>query len=192
MLTTGPSGNLCLANMHLSSTELQTRLLFRLALFPFFRLLLPCSCQWRCPLLRRQTRLRHPTPAMWLTLASATMLPTRMALLRHLRHCLSCLSATPATPSRKRGAATIQPLNLPPSVSPVACKITHRHVIPQTSATIQGSRYRAFPFLPAQLLVGLSPCPTRKLIIYLLSTYLPGQWAWSSLPLPELHTSTLA
>jgi hypothetical protein len=168
MLTTGPSGKLCLANTHLSLTELQTLLQFKLALFQFFLLLHLCSCQWRCPLLRRQTRLRHPTPPMWLTLVPATMLPTRTDLLRHLRRCHSCLSVTPAIRSRKRGVVMTRPLNLPPSDSPVACKITHRHVIPQTSATTQGSHYRAFPFLPVQHRMEIFPCPSRKLITYLL------------------------
>ena len=165
---TGPSGNLCLANMHLSSTELQTRLLFRLARFQFFHLLLPCSCHWRCPLLRRRTRLRHRTPLIWLTLASTTTPPTRMALLQHLRHCHSCLSAIPTTRSRKRGAAMIQPLNLPPSVTPMACKITHHHAIPPTLATTQGSRCRAFLFLPARHRMEIFPCLSRKPTIYLL------------------------
>ena len=168
MLTTGPSGKLCLANTHLSSTELQTLLLFRLALFQFFLLLHLCSSQWRCLLLQHQTKLRHPTPPMWLTLVSATMLPTHMVPPLHLRHCHSCLSATPAIRSRKRGAAMTQPLSLPPSVSPVACKIMHRLVIPQMSATTQDSHYRAFPFLPAQHRMETFPCPSRKLTTYLL------------------------
>lgn len=165
---TGPSGNLCLANMRLSSTELQTHLLFKLALFQSFHLLHPCSCQWRYLLLQHRTRLRHRTPPMWLTLASATMLPTRMVLLLHPHRCHSCLLATPAIPSRKSGAVMTTPLNLPPSVSLVACKITHRHVIPQTPATTQGSHYRAFPFLPARHQMETFLCPSRSLTNYLL------------------------
>ena len=165
---TGRSGNLCLANMHLSLTELQTRLLYKPVRFQFSHLLRPCNCQWRCPLPQHRTRLRHRTPPIWLTLASATTLPTRMALLQHLRRCHSCLSAILATRSRKRGAAMIQPLNLPPSVTPMACKITHHHAIPPTLATTQGSHYRAFLSPPARRRMEIFPCLSRKPTIYLL------------------------
>ena len=165
---TGPSGKLCLANTRLSLTELQTRLLFRPALFQFFHLLHPCSCHWRCHLLQRRTRLRHRMPPIWFTLASPTMLPTRMVLLQHPRRCHSCLLATPATRNRKRGAVMIQPLNLPPSVTPLAFKITHRHAIPPTPATTRGLHYPAFPFLTARHQMETFPCPSHKLTIYLL------------------------
>ena len=189
---TGPSGSLCLGSMRLSSTALQTHLLFRLALSRFFHLLHPCNCHWRCLLLRLQTRHRHHTRPTWLTTGSATMLRTRMVPLRHPRHCHLCLSATPATLSRRKGAAMITLPSLLPSASPMVCKITHRHVIPHKLAQIPDSRCQAFPFLPARHKTTMCPCPSRKLTTCLLLTYLPEQWVWYSLPPPEVHTFMLA
>lgn len=62
----------------------------------------------------------------------------------------------------------IQQLNLLPSVTPVACKITHHHAIPSTPATTQGSLCRAFLFPPARHRMEIFPCLSRKLTIYLL------------------------